>query len=81
MMSKYKVGFLVNSNANAFCKNVEVIDLVNDYGYSEEEAKEIIEDENKLDNLFKEWLWETIETNYKVLKTDEEVEEWKGLND
>ena len=80
-MSKYKVGFLVNSNANAFCKNVEVIDLVNDYGYSEEEAKEIIGDENKLDALFKEWLWETIETNYKVLKTDEEVEEWKGLND
>lgn len=80
-MSKYKVGFLVNSNANAFCKNVEVIDLVNDYSYSEEEAKEIIEDENKLDDLFKEWLWETIETNYKVLKTDEEVEEWKGLND
>ena len=80
-MSKYKVGFLVNSNANAFCKNTEVVDLVDDYGYSEEEAKEIIGDENKLDDLFKEWLWETIETNYKVLKTDEEVEEWKGLND
>ena len=59
----------------------EVIDLVNDYGYSEEEAKEIIEDENKLDDLFKEWLWETIETGYKVLKTDEEIEDWKGLND
>ena len=78
-MSKYKVGFLVNSNANAFCKNVEVIDLVDDYGYSEEEVKEIIGDENKLDDLFKEWLWETIETNYKVLKTDEEIEKWKGL--
>lgn len=80
-MSKYKVGFLVNSNANAFSTNTEVIDLVNDYGYSEEEAKEIIEDENKLDDLFKEWLWETIETSYKVLKTDEETEEWKRLND
>ncbi|ERT47676.1 hypothetical protein ABVN58_05745 [Fusobacterium polymorphum] len=79
-MSKYKVGFLVNSNANAFCKNAEVIDLVDDYDYSEEEAKEIIGDENKLDDLFKEWLWETIETNYKVLKTDEEIEKWKGLN-
>ncbi|WP_339004265.1 hypothetical protein LDK17_02575 [Fusobacterium polymorphum] len=79
-MSKYKVGFLVNSNANAFCKNVEVIDLVDDYGYSEEEAKEIIGDENKLDDLFKEWLWETIETGYKVLKTDKEIEKWKSLN-
>ena len=67
-MSEYKVGFLVNSNANAFSTTAEVIDLVNDYGYSEEEAKEIIEDENKLDDLFKEWLWETIETGYKVLK-------------
>ena len=62
-MSKYKVGFLVNSNANAFSTTAEVIDLINDYSYSEE------------------WLWETIETNYKVLKTDQETEEWKGLND
>lgn len=80
-MSKYKVGFLVNSNANAFCKNAEVIDLVDNYGYSEAEAEEIINNENKFSELFKEWLWEAIETNYKVLKTDEEVEEWKGLND
>lgn len=80
-MSKYKVGFLVNSNANAFSTNTEVIDLVDDYGYSEEEAKEIIEDENKLDDLFKEWLWNTIETNYNVLETEEEIEEWKRLND
>lgn len=80
-MSKYKVGFLVNSNANAFCKNAEVIDLVDDYGYSEAEAEEIINNENKFFELFKEWLWETIETSYKVLKTDEEVEEWKGFND
>lgn len=80
-MSKYKVGFLVNSNANAFSTTAEVIDLVNDCGYSEEEAKEIIEDENKLDVLFKEWLWDTIETSYKVLETEEDIKEWKGLND
>ena len=80
-MSEYKVGFLVNSNANAFSTTAEVIDLVNDYGYPEEKAKEIIENENKLDDLFKEQLWETIETGYKVLKTDEEIEKWKGLND
>ena len=62
-MSKYKVGFLVNSNANAFCKNVEVVDLIDDYGYSEEEAKEIIENEDKMFKLLEEWVWETIETN------------------
>lgn len=80
-MSKYKVGFLVNSNANAFCKNVEVIDLVDDYGYSEAEAKEIIGDENKLDALFKEWLWETIETNVAYLETEEEVKKWWSIGD
>ena len=80
-MSKYKVGFLVNSNANAFSTTAEVIDLVNDYGYSEEEAKEIIEDENKLDDLFKEWLWETIETNVAYLETEEEVKKWWSIGD
>lgn len=80
-MSKYKVGFLVNSNANAFSTNTEVIDLVADWGFTEKDAKQIIENEDELDKLFKEWLWDTIETNYKVLETEEEIEEWKGLND
>ena len=62
-MSKYKVGFLVNSNANAFYKNVEVVDLIDDYGYSEEEAKEIIENEDRMFKLLEEWVWQTIETN------------------
>lgn len=47
-MSKYKVGFYANSNANAFCTNAEVVDLVEDYGYTEKEAEEIINDEEKL---------------------------------
>ena len=38
-MSRYKVGFYANSNANAFCTNAEVIDLVDDYGYTEKEAE------------------------------------------
>jgi|GEM_PF-3708217 hypothetical protein len=29
-MSKYKVGFMVDSTANAFSENREVIDLVDD---------------------------------------------------
>ena len=47
-MSKYKVGFYANSNANIYSTNAEVIDLVDDYGYTEKEAKEIINDEKKL---------------------------------
>lgn len=73
-MSKYKVGFLVNNDA-------EVIDLVEDWGFTEKKAKSIIEDKNKLDKLFKEWLQEIIKTDYKVLKTKEEIEKWKSLND
>ena len=47
-MSKYKVGFYVNSRANICSTNAEVIDLVEDYGYTEKEAEEIINDEEKL---------------------------------
>ena len=80
-MSKYKVGFLVNSNANAFSTTAEVIDLVEDWGFTEKDAKQIMENEDELDKLFEEWLWDTIETNYKVLETEEEIKEWKRLND
>ena len=47
-MSKYKVGFYVNSRANIYSTNAEVIDLVDDYGYTEEKAEEIIKDEKNL---------------------------------
>ena len=47
-MSKYKVGFYVNSRANISSTNAEVIDLVDDYGYTEEKAEEIIKDEKNL---------------------------------
>ena len=79
-MSKYKLGFYANSNANAFCTNAEVIDLVDDYGYTEKEAEEIINDEEKLEKEFDAWLWETIETGFQVLETEEEVEDWKRMN-
>ena len=79
-MSKYKVGFYVNSNANIYSGNAEVVDLVDDYGYTEEKAEEIIKDEEKLKKEFKEWLWDTIETGFQFLETEEEVESWKNMN-
>ena len=78
-MSKYKVGFYVNSNANIYSTNAEVIDLVEDYGYTEKEAEEIINDEEKLKEEFEAWLWD-IEAGFKVLKTEEEVEDWKRMD-
>lgn len=79
-MSKYKVGFYVNSRANFYSANAEVIDLVDDYGYTEKEAEEIINDEEKLKEEFEEWLWDTIETGFQVLETEEEVEDWKRMD-
>ena len=74
-MSKYKVHFFVNSNANFRSTNSEVIDLVDDHSYTEKEAEEIINDEKKLKEEFDAWLWDTIETGFQVLKTEDEVED------
>ena len=79
-MSKYKVHFFVNSNANFRSTNAEVIDLVDDYGYTEKQAEEIINDEKKLKEEFDTWLWDTIETGFQVLETEEEVEDWKRMD-
>ena len=78
-MSKYKVGFFVNSRANIRSTNAEVIDLIDDYGYTEEKAEEIIKDEEKLKEEFEEWLWDTIETGFQFLETEEEVESWENM--
>ena len=79
-VSKYKVGFYVNSNANIYSTNAEVIDLVENYGYTEKEAEEIINDEEKLKEEFKEWLWNTIEAGFQFLETEKEVEDWKRMD-
>ena len=79
-MSKYKLGFYVNSRANVYSTNAEVIDLVEDCGYTEKEAEEIINDEKKLKEEFDDWLWDTIETGFQVIKTEEEVEDWKRMD-
>ena len=74
-MSRYKVIFFVNSNANFRSTNAEVIDLVDDLGYTEKEAEEIIKDEEKLKKEFDDWLWDTIETGFQVIETEDEVED------
>ena len=79
-MSKYKVGFYANSGANIYSTNAEVIDLVDDYGYTEKESEEIINDEKKLKEEFETWLQNNIETGFQVLKTEEEVEDWKRMD-
>ena len=70
----------MNSGANVYSTNAEVIDLVDDYSYTEKEAEEIINDEEKLKKEFDAWLWDNIETGFRVLETEEEVEDWKRMD-
>ena len=79
-MSKYKIHFFANSRANVHSTNAEVIDLVDDYGYTEKEAEAIINDEEKLKKEFDVWLWDNIEAGFQVLETEEEFEEWKRMD-
>ena len=68
-MSKYRIKFYVSSGYVGSAAE-EIVDLIEDYGYSEKEAQEIIKDEEKIQELFEEWLWERINTGWKVLEDE-----------
>lgn len=72
-MSKYKVKFYA-STRYVGAEVEEIIDLVEDYEYSEKEAKEILENEDRLQEMFNEWVFENIDAGWKRLgeeKNDE----------
>jgi hypothetical protein fuD12_02519 len=66
-MSKYKLGFSIG---DSYCGENAVVDLIDDYGYTEEEAKEIINDNDKQYELFREWRNENIDQSYWVVKEE-----------
>ncbi|CAL7898251.1 DUF7167 family protein [Fusobacterium necrophorum] len=68
-MSKYKVRFYV-STGYVGSEVEEDVDLIEDYGFSEEEAKEILEGEDKLQEIFNEWLFENIDAGCKRLEEE-----------
>ena len=76
-MSKYRVGFLLS---NSHSTNAKVIDLVDDWDYTEKEAKEIVNSDDKLNELLGEWLSEVMWAEVKILKTKKEQKEWVNLN-
>lgn len=76
-MSKYRVGFLLS---NSHSTNAKVIDLVDDWDYTEKEAKEIVNSDDKLNKLLGEWLSEVMWSEIKFLKTKKEQKEWVNLN-
>lgn len=65
-MSKYQVSFYA-STRYVGAEVEEVIDLIEDYNFSEEEAKEIFESEEKLQELFNEWLYENIDAGWSKI--------------
>ena len=66
-MSKYKLGFSIG---DSYCGENAEIDLIDDYGYTEEEAKEIINDDDKQSELFREWRNENINQSSWVVKEE-----------
>ena len=66
-MSKYKLGFSIG---DSHCGENAEVDLIDDYGYTEEEAKEIINDDDKQYELFREWRNENINQSYWVVKEE-----------
>ena len=66
-MNKYKLGFSIG---DSYCGENAEVDLIDDYGYTEEEAKEIINDDDKQYELFREWRNENIDQSYWVVKEE-----------
>lgn len=64
-MSKYKLWFSIGSGLG---KESEEVDLIDDLGYTEKEAKEITEDTNRQYELFKEWRNENVDQSFGVVK-------------
>ncbi len=67
-MSKYKIEVNVSMPSCYGSMRNEIVDLIDDWNYSEEEAKEIFKDENKLNDLTSEWAQEHISVNATKLK-------------
>lgn len=64
-MSKYKLWFSIGSGLG---KESEEVDLIDDLGYTEKEAKEITKDANRQYELFKEWRNENVDQSFGVVK-------------
>lgn len=64
-MSKYKLWFSIGSGLG---KESEEVDLIDDLGYTEKEAKEITGDANRQYELFKEWRNENVDQSFGVVK-------------
>ena len=67
-MSKYKISFFLEDGEEVI---EETIDLIDDWGYSEEEAKELIKSEKRQRELYEEWLNENTFGGYVAYEEEE----------
>lgn len=62
-MSKYKIELKIK-------REDDIIDLVEDYGYTEEEAEEILRDSERLDEILEEWIADNLDAGYSILEEE-----------
>jgi len=62
-MSKYKIELKIK-------REDDIIDLVEDYGYTEEEAEEILQDSERLDEILEEWIADNLDAGYSILEEE-----------
>ena len=65
-MSKYKIKFYLDTG-HMGGQTEDIIDLVTDYEYTEEKAREIINSERDLKELHEQWLEDKIDTGFEVI--------------
>lgn len=70
-MSKYKVKFWCDSGATSNSRNSEIVDLVDEWHYTEEKSKEVFESEEKQAELLMFWLADNCEQGIECL--DKEI--------
>ena len=62
-MSKYKIELKIK-------REDDTIDLVKDYGYTEEEAEEILQDSERLEEILEEWIADNLDAGYSILEEE-----------
>lgn len=62
-MSKYKIELKIK-------REDDIIDLVEDYGYTEEEAEEILQDSERLEEILEEWIADNLDAGYSILEEE-----------
>lgn len=69
-MSKYKIKFYLDTG-HMRGQEEDIIDLVTDYEYTEEKAREIINSERDLKELHEQWLEDKIDTGFEVMTEED----------